>query len=180
MRLLLWDAVKERGLSPLQAQLLIYIRDHREDLCRTSQIAREFGLTPATVSDALSALEAKGLVRRATWVGDARVSTLHLTDAGSAMATDVDGWVTSLLESLGDLPLEQREGALLFLMRLIEGLQRRGIVTVARMCVTCRYFRPDAHPAEPAPHHCALLNKPLPVSGLRVDCPEYEPMTAHA
>jgi hypothetical protein len=40
--------------------------------------------------------------------------------------------------------------------------------------VSCRLFRPDGHPAEGSPHHCALLGLPLARSDLRVDCPEHE------
>jgi hypothetical protein len=45
---------------------------------------------------------------------------------------------------------------------------------VARMCVSCRFFRPEAHPGEESPHHCALLDLALARSDLRVDCPEHE------
>jgi hypothetical protein len=61
-----------------------------------------------------------------------------------------------------------------FLMDLIGSLQKSGLITVARMCVTCRFFRPDAHPGESSPHHCALLNVALSGSDLRADCPEHK------
>lgn len=175
LRLLLWDAVKERGLTPVQAQILLYIRSHGEERRRVSHIAREFGLTPATVSDSVSALETKGLLRRQAWKGDARVATLRLTDAGVAAARELQGWTKPLRESVADLPPGEQEEALLFLMGLIERLQQRRVITVARMCITCRFFRRDEHPGALAPHHCALLDKPLAVSDLRVDCPEHAP-----
>jgi hypothetical protein len=46
------------------------------------------------------------------------------------------------------------------------------------MCVTCRFFRPDAHPSSPRPHHCALVNAPMSNGELRVDCAEHEPQAA--
>jgi hypothetical protein len=58
-------------------------------------------------------------------------------------------------------------------MHLIAALQNVGIITLARMCRTCRFFRPDHHPGG-APHHCALLDKPLAERELRLDCPEHE------
>ena len=176
LRLLLWDAVNEHGLSPIQGQILIYIHDHREELCRVGHLAREFGVTPATVSDSVSALEAKALVRREPWSGDGRMVTLRLTEAGIVLVRALASWAELLRESVADFPIEEQERSLLFLMRLIEGLQRRGVITVARMCITCRFFRPDAHPEGYAPHHCALLDKPLAISTLRVDCPEHDPI----
>jgi hypothetical protein len=62
-----------------------------------------------------------------------------------------------------------------FLMRLISTLQGAGVITVARMCVSCRFFRPDAHSGSSSPHHCTLLRLPLSGADLRTDCPEHEP-----
>lgn len=59
------------------------------------------------------------------------------------------------------------------LYEVIAELQRAGVITVARMCVTCRHFRPDAHDGE-RPHHCALLDVALAEESLRIDCPEHE------
>jgi hypothetical protein len=61
-----------------------------------------------------------------------------------------------------------------FLMELTGSLQRSGLITVARMCVTCRFFRRDVRPGEASPHHCGLLDVPLGGPNLRVDCPEHE------
>ena len=61
-----------------------------------------------------------------------------------------------------------------FLIGLIGSLQKSGLITVARMFVTCRTFRPDAHLGESSQHHCALLDVPLSGSDLRVDCPEHK------
>lgn len=173
-RLLLWQAVKGRRLTPVQAQVLLYLHGHGEALSRVSQIAREFGLTAATVSDSVSALEKKGLLRRQASAQDARVAILELTAAGDALARRLQAWSALLQESIASFPPAHQEEALLFLMGLIERLQERGVITVARMCTTCRFFWRDAHPGAPAPHHCSLLDKPLAVSALRVDCPEYE------
>ena len=67
-----------------------------------------------------------------------------------------------------------------FLMRLIGTLQGSGVVTVARMCVTCRFFRRDVHPGSASPHHCGLLDVPLGVGDLRADCPEHELDLSHS
>lgn len=61
-----------------------------------------------------------------------------------------------------------------FLIESTGSLQRSGLITVARMCVTSRFFRRDVYPAEASSHHCGLLDVPLGDSYLRVDCPEHE------
>ena len=174
-RVRLREEAWERDLSPTQAQFLIYLLYHDVELRRVSQLAREFDLTKATVSDAVASLETKGLVQREQWPEDRRVVTLRLTPDGEKLATTLSEWADPVREHLEHFSPEEREAVMRFLVGLIGSLQRSGLITVARMCVTCRFFLQDIHPEEPAPHHCGLLGVPLSGADLRVDCPEHEP-----
>jgi hypothetical protein len=93
---------------------------------------------------------------------------------GERHAEKLSRWSDALQEQLANFSLEEKEHALKFLLKLIESLYRAGIITVARICLTCRFFRPNVHRDSRAPHHCALMDKPLAESDLRVDCPEHE------
>jgi DNA-binding MarR family transcriptional regulator len=171
--LLRWEA-QERGLSPIQAQFLVHLLHHGVALRRVSQLAREFDLTRATVSDAVDSLEKKGLIRREPWPHDKRVTTLRLTLTGEHTAQELAAWANVVEEHLKDRSPEEKEAVMRFLMGLIGSLQKSGLITVARMCVTCRFFRPEAHPGDSSSHHCALLDVPLSGSDLRADCPEHK------
>jgi DNA-binding MarR family transcriptional regulator len=173
-RVLLRGEAQERDLSPIQAQFLVYLLHHRAALRRVSQLAREFDLTRATVSDAVGSLEKKGLIRRASWPDDKRVTTLRLTPTGEHTARELAAWANVVDEHLKGCSSQEKEAVMRFLMGLIGSLQKSGLITVARMCITCRFFRPDAHPGGNSPHHCALLDVPLSGSDLRADCPEHE------
>jgi DNA-binding MarR family transcriptional regulator len=174
-RVRLREEAWERDLSPTQAQFLIYLLYHDVELRRVSQLAREFDLTKATVSDAVASLETKRLVQREQWPEDRRVVTLRLTPDGEKLATILSEWADPVREHLERFSPEERKAVMRFLVGLIGSLQRSGLITVARMCVTCRFFLQDIHPDEPAPHHCGLLGVPLSGADLRVDCPEHEP-----
>ena len=174
-RVLLQEEAQGRGLSPIQARFLVHLLHHGDELGRVGRLAEEFGLSRATVSDAVRTLEAKGLVRRESWPRDGRVATLRLTPAGEEAAARLSGWADVVEEQLGSFAPEEKEAVMRFLMRLISALQGAGVITVARMCVACRFFRPDAHPGSASPHHCALLDLPLSGADLRTDCPEHEP-----
>jgi DNA-binding MarR family transcriptional regulator len=174
-RVRLREEAWERDLSPTQAQFLIYLLYHDVELRRVSQLAREFDLTKATVSDAVASLETKGLVQREQWPEDRRVVTLRLTTDGEKLATTLSEWADPVREHLGRFSPEEREAVMRFLIGLIGSLQRSGLIAVARMCVTCSFFLQDIHPGERAPHHCGLLDVPLSGADLRVDCPEHEP-----
>lgn len=173
-RSLLRERAQEHGLSPIGAQFLVYLLHHDVELRRVSQLAREFRLTQATVSDAIASLEAKGLVGRELWPEDGRVVTLRLSTRGELVAAELSGWADTLKEHLDLHSSEEKEVVMGFLMRLIGTLQVSGVITVARMCVTCRFFRRDAHRGMGSPHHCRLLDIPLGDPDLRLDCPEYE------
>jgi DNA-binding MarR family transcriptional regulator len=175
-RLLLREKAQEHGLSPIQARFLVYLLHHGVELRRVSQLAREFGLTQATVSDAVDSLEAKGFIGREPWPADRRVVTLRLTPEGELLAAELSTWADPIREHLRNSSPGESEVVMRFLMQLIGSLQRSGVITVARMCVTCRFFQPDIHPDADSPHHCGLLDVPLAGSDLRIDCPEHEPI----
>ena len=61
-RILLWEKAKEHSLSPIQIQLLIFIRHHSADKTTISYLAQEFNFTKPTISDAIKILEQKKLV----------------------------------------------------------------------------------------------------------------------
>ena len=173
-RVRLREEAWERDLSPTQAQFLIYLHYHDVELRRVNQIAREFDLTQPTVSDAVASLESKKLIQREQWPEDRRIVTLRLTPDGEKLATTLSGWADPIREHLQPFSPDDTEAVLRFLIGLIGSLQRSGLITVARMCVTCRFFQQDIHPGGPLPHHCALLDVPLGRANFRVDCPEHE------
>ncbi|MDP8948133.1 MAG: MarR family winged helix-turn-helix transcriptional regulator [Actinomycetota bacterium] len=176
-RVLLRERAQEYGLSPIGAQFLVYLLHHDVELRRVSQLAREFRLTQATVSDAVASLEAKGLVGRELWPEDGRVMTLRLSTRGELVATELSSWADTIKEHLDLYSSEEKAVVMRFLMRLIGSLQASGVITVARMCVTCRFFQRDAHRGTGSPHHCQLLDVALGGPDLRFDCPEYEHAT---
>jgi DNA-binding MarR family transcriptional regulator len=107
-RVRLREEAWERDLSPTQAQFLIYLLYHDVELRRVSQLAREFDLTQATVSDAVAALETKGLVKRDQWPEDRRVVTLRLSPDGEKLATTLSRWADPVREHLGRFSPEER------------------------------------------------------------------------
>ena len=173
-RVRLREEARRRNLSPIQAQFLIYLLHHDVELRRVSRLAREFDLTQATVSDAVASLETKELLRGEQWPDDRRVVTLRLTPEGEKLATTLSNWADPIKEHVDGFSPGERETVMRFLMELAGSLQRYGLITVARMCVTCRFFRRNVRPGEFLPHHCGLLDVPLGGSNLRVDCPEHE------
>jgi DNA-binding MarR family transcriptional regulator len=174
MKVMLWDEAKRHGLSPLQVGVLTKLLHPPEGSGRVGQLARESDVSQPTISDAVAALEKKGLIRKGPRNADSRSSALALTAKGRALAVRLSGWNEPLRHRLGDLADDGKVSVMRFLYEVIASLQQAGFVTVARMCISCRYFRPDGDPTEPGRHFCALLKVPLAESALRIDCPEHE------
>ncbi|HID11252.1 MAG TPA: hypothetical protein EYP17_08135 [Candidatus Latescibacteria bacterium] len=59
---------------------------------------------------------------------------------------------------------------MLFLMELISSLHKVGVIKVARMCISCSYFKKDLYPGTDKPHYCKLTNTRLSVLELGMDC----------
>jgi DNA-binding MarR family transcriptional regulator len=172
VRVQLWDQAKSQGLTPTQLQVLLRLLYLPHQRCRVGTLAAELDLTQPTISDAVAVLHRKGLIGRQQIGANPRSTVLSLTARGAGVAQMLETWDIRMRNVLQVLPGTQKAEALRLLLELIAGLQREGVVTVARMCVTCRFFQENAH--APGRHHCALLDLPLAVNDLRVDCPEHE------
>jgi DNA-binding MarR family transcriptional regulator len=174
LRTLLGDRARAEGLTTTQAQLLIRLMSAPPPRRQVGALAGEFDVKQPTISDAVAALRRKGLVRYGADTSDRRARPIELTASGSRTAGRLARWKDPMVASLAEAPPERRQESLLLLLDVIADLQRAGLVTVARMCTTCRYFRPEMHLDRTAPHHCALLDAPLRPAELRVDCAEHE------
>lgn len=172
-----WRRGQQSGLTPTQAQVLSLL-SARGAPVRLTAVADELGITPPTASDAVSALVAKRLVRKTRAADDRRAVGLALTSAGRRAAEAGAGWHDFLLKAVDALDRAEQGTLLIALAKMIKTLQDRGEIPVARLCVTCRFFRPNAHADREKPHHCAFVDAPFGDPSLRLDCPDHIPADA--
>lgn len=168
-RVLLWSESKEHSLSPIQVQILIFLLFHPEEKCRVGYLADEFNMTKATISDSVKVLLQKKLVVRIPDEYDTRSFILRLTPKGRQIAKKSSLFTRHMEKPLDQLTLSQKEVMLNGLLRLIHDLNRAGVITLQRMCFTCRYYA-----LQKGEHYCQLLQSPLHEKDLRIDCPEHE------
>ena len=170
-RVLLWDSGKEYGLSPIQIQLLLFVRFHpEEDLRKVAYMAKEFNMTKATISDSLKTLELKGLVRKKTDVEDARSVTISLTAKGEKISQHVSGFADALDGALDRLAPKEREALLVTVMRLSRQLLEEEVLAVERMCFHCAHYKGNFNDN----NYCEAYKKKIPQKSLRIDCPAHE------
>ena len=167
-----WAEAGGRGLTPTQGQALALLRANPDGL-RLGALARQLGVTQPTASDSVAALQRKGLVDKAPVAGDGRAVAVRLTPAGAGEAAAAAAWPDFLLETVDELSAAEQAAFLRALVTMIRTLQEKGRIPVARMCVSCTFFRPFRHDDPVRPHHCAFVDAPFGDGELRLDCPDH-------
>lgn len=171
---LLWQHAKQELLSPIQIQFLMFIAlDLRPSNCVT-EIAHEFNLTAATVSDAVKSLEQKGLIEKKVSKIDRRRYYLNLTKEGKRVTRNLSNWQNPILEHLKEFPLQIRETVLIFLLKFVESLKNGALLEEARTCLSCSYFEEDSGKSDNSNRYCLLRKVPLNISDLRLNCFNYK------
>lgn len=170
-----WRREGRAGLGPLQRQVLALLRAKPDQSAQVSAIAEELVVRLPTASEAVATLERKRLVKRRRSMRDGRIVTVELTAKGARAGAPVAGMPNQLAAAAGALSSAEQVALLKGLMKVIRALQEQGEISVARMCVSCRYFRPHQHDDAAEPHHCDYVNAPFGDPALRLECAEYEP-----
>jgi DNA-binding MarR family transcriptional regulator len=166
--------VRPVGVTPSQAEALALLAREPSSLVR---LARHLGVSSATASVAVRTLVDRGLVEKRPGT-DRRSITVALTEDGARVAREVAERPPSLATAVATLPDAEQSALLVSVVKIVRELQVSGQVEPQRMCVTCRFFRPHAHPGSPEPHHCAFVDAPFADRHLRLDCPEQEDAAA--
>ncbi len=137
---LLRSAALAEGLSATQVQLLLQLAGRRDGDHEPAGLARRFDVSRPTITDAVAALERKGLVARAAHTEDGRRRVLSLTARGHAVARRLVNWDRQLVEAVDRLPHASQASTLQAALDVIAELVNDGVVSVARMCTTCTFF----------------------------------------
>lgn len=170
-----WRREGRAGLGPLQRQVLTLLRAKSDQSAQVSVIAKELVVRLPTASEAVATLERKRLVKRSRSHRDGRIVTVELTSRGARACAPAVGMPNQLAAATDSLSAAEQVAFLKGLTKIIRSLQEQGEISVARMCVTCRYFRPHQHDDAAQPHHCDYVNAPFGEQALRLECAEYEP-----
>ncbi len=168
-RVLLSNEGRTYGLSPIQVQILLFIRFHEKKRCKVGVLSQEFNLTKATVSESIRTLMKKELVYKEEDATDGRSQVIGLTPEGHKAATHAADFALAIEQPLATLQEPEKELLLSSLLKLIQTLNRTGIITVQRMCLTCAHHQHTANG-----HYCKLMKAPLKARELRLDCPDHK------
>jgi DNA-binding MarR family transcriptional regulator len=168
-RILLWEKAKEHGLSPIQIQLLIFIRHHTSDKATISYLAQEFNFTKPTISDAIKVLEEKKLVKKSTLDNDSRSYIIQLTSTGKKLVSETENFAHPLTEIISLANATDKRVLWENISNLIIQLNKLEVISVQRTCYNCSHFT-----TKNKNNFCNLLNQKLLTEDIRIDCEEFE------
>jgi DNA-binding MarR family transcriptional regulator len=168
-RILLWEKAKEHGLSPIQIQLLIFIKHHSQEKSTVSYLAQEFNLTKPTISDAIKVLEQKKIIKKSIDATDTRSYTIQLTAAGIKIVAETEDFANSLTEIVSKSKQVDKLVLWESIYSLISQLNKQQIISVQRTCFNCKHYSMKSKNP-----FCSLLEQKLQVQDIRIDCEEFE------
>lgn len=170
LKALLWEKAKLYGLSPIQIQILLFISNHRIDLCNVSYLAKEFNVTKATISDAVKMLLKKRYIKKDFSPIDKRRYNLMPTNIGNKLAHKVIDYAKPISDELSVLKKEELANIFQSISKLIYQLNQKDIIQVQRTCFKCKFYSGNKRNK----HYCELIQTSLKNSEIRLDCNEFE------
>ncbi len=168
-RILLWDKAKEHQLSPIQIQLLIFIRHHSADKTTVSYLAQEFNFTKPTISDAIKILEQKKLIQKISDKADNRSYTIKLTGPGKKLVLETEDFTNPVTEIISTANDTDKIVLWETISNLIVKLNKLEVISVQRTCFNCKHYS-----MKNKTHFCNLLDLKLLSQDIRIDCREFE------
>jgi DNA-binding MarR family transcriptional regulator len=168
-KVLLWEHAKVVGLSPIQIQILLFIANHKIEMCTVSYLAQEFNITKPTVSDAVKILLKKELIQKKTVSTDSRSYAIALTKKGETLLLQIEDFALPIKHQLETIDQAEIKQLYHTITTLIHGLNKSGILSIQRNCHSCAFYEKKAKG-----HYCNFLKQPLENHEIRLDCPEYE------
>lgn len=90
----------KRPPSPLQAKILKYILDHKEEVVCGKDLENYFHISKATISEVLMAMEKSAIIKRISIPDDARAKRIVLTDTSLERFQELEKNFQSINEEL--------------------------------------------------------------------------------
>ena len=167
---MLWEKAKVYGISPIQIRILLFVANHKTEICNVSYMAKEFNVTKATISDAVRVLLKKEYLEKDFSPIDNRRYNLSFTAKGAEMVKNLSGYANPFEEELSSFQKQDLNTVYDTLTKLIFQLNQRGIIQVQRTCFNCKYYNGD----KKNNHYCDFLKSDLKKQEIRLDCNEFE------
>jgi DNA-binding MarR family transcriptional regulator len=166
-RAILWKIAEKHGLTPLQIQILQFIKacdGHRK--ISANDIARELYVSRATMSIALKALVKKSLVKKTMAANDKRRYSLALDAKAYGILKELNRYDKTMRSHLECMPEQSLHAAVTVLISLLELMHDKGFVDRVTMCLKCIHCTEISRNS----YRCALTGRTFSFNRIKVGC----------
>lgn len=163
-------------LSPVQVQILQYLKRIPDRGRLVGRISQTLGRSKSTISKSIDAMVSKDLIERKRSEQDRRKVKIQLTDHGEEVAKKVEAWEDELLNSLRHIDGDRKREAIRFFTDLIVYMSEENVQEMFDVCRTCVHaIQKDGEDQNDNDklYYCRFFDEELKFDKFRMDCPEH-------
>lgn len=165
----LWQVAQEQGLSPVQIRILLFVSQKDMPHVTFTDIAKNFLLTKATVSESIKRLIEKKYLKKIISKSDKRSYYLVLTKKGKDIISQLDTYRHEIIYIMSQIPEKEVIQTYYVLLQFIDLLYTNGKISRQNMCFLCMHFEKKKQG-----FYCNLLKKFLEIKELQINCKDFE------
>ncbi|MFC1888056.1 MarR family winged helix-turn-helix transcriptional regulator, partial [Candidatus Cloacimonadota bacterium] len=173
--IILWDISKEISLSPIQIQFIYYINGKKHRASTVSEIASEFDLKKATVTESINNLVKKGVIVKLRSDQDKRVFFLNLTDKSESILASINKRKSMFISNISELDKDIKVKTYSSLTKLLEKFFQDQLIQKAVMCPTCLNYKELDGLGDS--YICDNSNSERSLTDIKWNCENYVPVT---
>ncbi|MDX1919795.1 MAG: MarR family winged helix-turn-helix transcriptional regulator [Candidatus Caenarcaniphilales bacterium] len=173
-RLVLLREAQTSNLTPVQIQILVFMKFHNNVATNIHALSDELNLPLIDIYNEASDLIDKSLIAKKE-IGDNHQNvTFSLTARGKMAATKLSLYADKILSQVSNFQKDDLEKFYGYILNLILELQKNDLLSMNRMCLCCKHFSENEEK-----YSCTLLEKELEFKELRIDCAEHQPLNPY-
>jgi DNA-binding MarR family transcriptional regulator len=169
-RALLWEKAKDFQISPIQIQILMFLREKPPAKRNTTYLSQKLKVTPATVSESIGNLIEKKLVESRQCSDDRRKNCFTLTPKGRKITNQICNWHTALSDAfLNGMNKSEQDTFTLLAYKILYQASKDHLIIENEFCFDCKYFVQENENQ----FYCAHYNQKLTADQLRIQCSHF-------
>lgn len=166
-RAMLWKVSERYNLTPLQIQILQYIKSCSSSRNITpTDIVKELYVSKATTSSALKTLLEKSMIKKNHDENDSRSYYLTLTKKAKKVLQEIDYTRHEISKYFTRIDSNDKKAVLKVLTQFVAAMHSDGVIDYVALCFNCEYCtRLSAHTFQ-----CTLTRRKFEYDGINVGC----------
>jgi len=174
IRALQWEIGKKKNLTPLQIQILQFLKNRKKEEIYLGKIARELGVSKGTLSESFKVLKSKNLLKGNLNLKDKRFVNPSLTPYGKKVVDELDSIQNIFSNYIFKFKEKDKKTVAKFLAKILAFLYFDGYISYARLCFTCQNFKKISLKDEN--FFCSLLGKKMKTYEIKLECQFHKPI----